>query len=143
MLPFAVLYFITSILIGNKKATIKTGKLLMKFAAAWLETVIPKMNDQYNFIDFKNNIIKNFKMYKTLYDTRITTDSNGIVEFKILNCPFTTALSHFGVKNLCKYACAGDFVVAKKNKSNWKFSRTHSHGTDGECCNPTYSKLKE
>jgi hypothetical protein len=143
MLPFAALYLIMSIFIGIKKANLKTGKLLMNFSAAWIGTAIPKMNAQVDFMDFKNKIIKNFKMYEILYDMEIPTDSNGMVEFKILNCPFTTALRHFNVGNLCKYACAGDFAVAKKNKSNWRFCRTHSHGTDGECCNPIYSQLKE
>lgn len=143
MLPFFFHFFIVSLCIGRKRAAGKTGKLLTSFSALWTSSAIPKMDSSKDFIGFKRRLIKNFMAYKFLYDIDVCEDTDGKVAFKINNCPFTSALKDYGAKELCRYACAGDFKVAKNNTSNWNFKRTHSHGTDGQCCNPAYFVMND
>jgi len=143
MLPFSVYFLILSLFIGRKRAAGKTGKMITNFSALFINSMIPEMHNQSNFIEFKNTLIKNFMSYTFLYDIDIQEETNEKVAFKIHNCPFTSALKDYGTKELCKYACAGDFKIARNNKLNWQFKRTHSHGTDGQCCNPSYFMVKE
>jgi|WetSurMetagenome_2_1015567.scaffolds.fasta_scaffold425697_1 hypothetical protein len=141
MLPFSISFIFLSLFFGKPKAASLIGKILTKISVRFLGTLIPKMIDNDRFTDFKNKIIWNFQNFKVLYDVEVKNESDNFVEFKILNCPFTSALKNFGSKELCRFVCAGDFIVANKNRLNWKFSRTHSHGTDGKCCNHTYYSL--
>lgn len=140
MLPFSFSYFVLSKLLGRQKALAIVGKILTKVSVMSLGSIIPKMHDN-NFLDFKDKVIRNFCSHKLLYDVEVQSESNESVQFKILNCPFTSALKNLGTPELCRFACAGDFVIAKMNKNNWKFTRTHSLGTDGICCNHAYYSL--
>jgi hypothetical protein len=141
MLPFFLCYRIFSIFMGKRKSAAKIGKILTKSAELFVGLGIPSIADKGQFMVFKNKVIRNFKMFKPLYDVEVISETDDSVEFQIQNCPFTSALKNFGAKELCKYACAGDFMIANRNRSKWKFSRTHSHGTDGICCNHTYCSL--
>jgi hypothetical protein len=141
MMPFTFSYFALSVLLGRRKALSLVGKALSNVSVMSLGTIIPEMHNNDSFSDFKSRIIRNFSNYKLLYDVEIQSESDDFVEFKVLNCPFTSALKNFGTPELCRFACAGDFIIAKRNRSRWKFSRTHSHGTDGICCNHTYFSL--
>jgi len=140
MLPFSFSYFVLSKLLGKQKALAIVGKMVTKVSVVSLNSIIPKMHDN-NFLDFKGKIIKNFSSYRLLYDVEVQSESDESVQFKILNCPFTSALKNLGTPELCRFACAGDFVIAKMNKNNWKFTSTHSLGTDGICCNHAYYSL--
>jgi hypothetical protein len=142
MLPFSLCFRVFSLFIGKQKSAAKVGKILTKMAAIFLGAGIPSIADKGQFKAFKRKVIRNFKLlFKPLYDVEVISESNDSVEFKIINCPFTSALKNLGAQELCKFACAGDFMIANRNKSKWKFSRTHSLGTDGICCNHTYYSL--
>jgi hypothetical protein len=141
MLPFSIGFIIVSLFYGRRKSAALIGKVLTNTSAMFLESTIPKMSANDSFPDFKSNIIKAFKTSKLLYDIEIPSENDEFVEFKILNCPFTSALKDYGTTELCRFACAGDFIIANRNNTKWKFTRTHSHGTDGICCNHTYYSI--
>lgn len=143
MLPFALLFHLESFFIGRKKAAGKTGRWLTTFSAWFISSTIPEWKAGNSFPDFRKGIIRNFAAFKIVYDIEVHSESESHVEFRINNCPFTTALTQYGCTILCKYACAGDFVVAKKHRGKWKFSRTHSHGTNSNCCNPRYMQAEK
>src|SRR5512141_72998 len=142
MLPFSLCFRIVSLFMGKQRSAALVGKALTKISVLFLGSAIPNLSDKGQFEGFKRTIIRNFTVsFKPLYDVEVISESNGAVEFKILNCPFTSALKNLGAQELCKFACAADFMIAHRNKSKWKFSRTHSLGTDGICCNHTYYSL--
>jgi hypothetical protein len=143
MFPFFVAYKFCSIFFGKQSAKKIIGPLLTRMGVLFVGFGIPQINDKKEFQEFKRKIKRNFQMYHLLYDVEVKSETEYSVEFKILNCPFVSALKDLGVSELCTFACAGDYVIAKKNVSKWKFKRTHSHGTDSQCCDHTYSSIKE
>jgi hypothetical protein len=140
-LPFFVGYKFSSLFFGKQSAKKLVGPLLTRMGVIFVGFGIPQINDKQEFQEFKRKIKRNFQMYRLLYDVEVNRETERSVEFRILNCPFVSALKDFGVSELCGFACAGDYVIAKENESKWKFKRTHSHGTDGQCCDHTYSSI--
>ena len=141
MLPFVLLFHIFSVFFGKRAAKKYSGTLLTGVSEIVVGFGIPKIDKSKDFPEFKKKIIRNFRMYKLLYDVKVEKEDERSVEFRILNCPFTSALKNYGAAELCRFACAGDFRIANKNRKKWLFKRTHSNGTDGKCCNHTYYSL--
>ena len=141
MLPFVLLFHIFSALFGKRAAKKYIGNLLTGVSEIVVGFGIPKIGKSEDFPEFKKKIIRNFRMYKLLYDVKVEKEDEQSVEFRILNCPFTSALKNYGAAELCRFACAGDFRIAHKNRDKWQFKRTHSNGTDGKCCDHTYYSL--
>ncbi|MFP4415747.1 MAG: L-2-amino-thiazoline-4-carboxylic acid hydrolase [Chitinivibrionales bacterium] len=83
-----------------------------------------------------------FTSLKSLYNFDVVEKNNTSIKFNVKNCPFAHALQSMGAPELGKFLCAGDFVVANHFKDTWKFKRTHSHGTDGQCCDHTYMAVE-
>jgi hypothetical protein len=92
MMLFSSSYFVLSVLLGRQKALSLVGKALSNVSVMSLGSIIPKMHKNDSFSDFKSRIIRNFSNYKLLYDVEIQSESDDFVEFKVLNCPFTSAL---------------------------------------------------
>lgn len=90
----------------------------MKLSARFVGLGIPAIKDKTDFPQFQKQIKHNFKQYSLLYDIEIANEDNGSIEFRTLNCPFTSALKEYGVPQLCKFACAGDFLMQKKISIN-------------------------
>jgi len=141
MLPFVVLFRLSCLVLGKKRATKLAGSVVGKVAEIFVTFTIPKMNSGMDFSTFIDRAIKNFLSFSILYEVKVERQTDKLVEFRILNCPFVEGLKRLGAAELCKYACAADFRIADKNRMNWKFRRSHSLGTDGQCCDHTYCSL--
>ncbi len=142
MLPFVLAYYVLSVPFGKQTARKTVGRLLTGLSETFLGLAMPKIHDSKEFPEFKKQVVRLFKGSKILYDVEVEKEGPDFVQLKLLNCPFTSALKDFGVSELCGYACAGDNRIAQKNKEKWKFRKTHSHGTDGKCCDHTYYSLQ-
>ena len=89
---------------------------------------------------FKLRIMRNFRFLAPLYDLKIANHTTNHVEFNIHHCVVTYAFKKLGLSDICKYACAADWVVAKQNQDLWEFARQQSMGTGGPFCNHTYKR---
>jgi nitrogen regulatory protein PII-like uncharacterized protein len=114
------------------------GKILSKLSALMLSTLIPNVKNNNQFDKFKEKLKASFKLSEILYDYKIKEETENKIQFEIHYCPFTEALKNHKYPHLSKYLCAGDFIIAKKNKEKWDFKREHSLGTDGNYCNHAY-----
>ncbi|MDD2671751.1 MAG: L-2-amino-thiazoline-4-carboxylic acid hydrolase [Syntrophales bacterium] len=142
MTPFMGGVLVLAVFIGRPKAVSFIGGILTAAAHRFVGLAIPLINSPEEFDFFRNRIKRNFSCYGFLYDMRITVDNQDAVQFNILNCPFCCTLRKYGFSDLSRYACAGDWVIARENRDKWTFSREGSIGTGGDFCNPKYSRKK-
>lgn len=138
MLPFAAAYHLITRFSTKEQALRLTGKALTYVSAMYLRTAIPLLRHPADFIKFKKAVPRNIGFFDILHEIHLSSESEVHFQLSIVNCPFTSALRGLHVPQLSKYACAADFVLAKENRERWIFSRTHSHGTDGQCCNQCF-----
>ena len=138
--PIVILERVMSLITGRERSIRVTGALLSRISAGALSLIVPSVSSAGEFDSFRGKIKRNFRRWNIVYDTALVEDSPGRVKFNVLNCPFTDALKAMGEKELCKYACAGDWLVAAKNRGNWDFAKAHSLGTDGCPCDHTYTR---
>lgn len=140
MAPYVVAYRLLSVIIGKRSARSIVGRLLTKFRRSITSGFsIDSPSRRVSCIQGKAH--KAFASNKKLYDIRVEVERSDRVEFKTISCPLATTLKNLGASELSKFACAADFIIANRNRDKWKFRRTHSHGTDGLCCNHTYMAL--
>jgi hypothetical protein len=143
VLVVKLLYMLLPLFMSKDKTTVQIGKILTKISVLSLSTLIPKVKTKSDFNVFRKKIKKGFALSKVLYDYKIIEDNEKKIQFEIHSCPFTGALKSGGYEHLCKYVCAGDFVIAKRNKEKWLFKREHSLGTTGKYCNHAYFNINE
>lgn len=128
---------------GRKIALQISGRLLTKAAGLAMSTLVPKWTKGDSFADFKTKLKHNFGLAGPLYDLILHEESNERIEFRVRYCPVAEALRRMGFTELCRYSCAGDYVVAKKNLMHWDFERDCTIGTGGGYCNPAYCRKRE
>jgi hypothetical protein len=127
--------------IAGKKRAIKTiGKLVTKAAALGMSCLVPRIKSPQDYSLFQKAIKRNFLFVGPIYDLLIEKEAKDVIEFRVQQCSVSKAFKKFGLPELCKYSCAGDWVVAKNNRDFWSFSREQTIGTGGKYCNHTYSR---
>jgi len=141
-IPFILEVYALTPFLGKKKAIQFVGRQLTP-AAAWIaKVIVPRINTKRDFSVFKRRLKRNFLFFGKLYHLKIENETPDTIEFRFRFCPVTNFLTIFGLKDLCKYSCAGDWKLAEENKDYWTFNRDQSIGTGGLYCNHTYSRKK-
>lgn len=139
-LPFVLQTYALIPFIGKKRAIRIVGKQLILAAASGAKLIVPRINSKLDFSIFKQKIKRNFLFFRKLLRLRIENETQDKIEFRFQFCPVTKMLTIFGLSELCKYSCAGDWKLAKENKEYWTFTRKQTIGTGGSYCNHTYSR---
>lgn len=142
MTPFMLSVLLLSLFMARSKAVSIVGKRLTLIAKKTVGLAIPSIASPDQFDYFRERIKRNYSLFEKLYDLRVIQNNSDTVEFNILTCPFSGTLRRYGFSDLSKYACAGDWIIAKENEDKWLFSREQTIGTGGMLCNPTYSRKK-
>jgi len=142
MTPFMITVLVLSLFTARSKAVSMVGRRLTRVAKNTVGLAIPVIDSPDQFDYFRERVKRNYSLFKRLYDIKVVQDNSDIVQFNILNCPFCGTLRRYGFSDLSKYACAGDWIIAKENEGKWLFSREQTIGTGGVLCNPTYSRKK-
>jgi hypothetical protein len=140
VVPFAFLTYGLMPFLGRQRAIGRVGKLLTKTTVFCLGLLVPDISSPSEFAVFQKRIKRNFMFLSPLYDLKIARHTENGIEFNVHHCFVTSALKKAGLSDMCHYACAADWVVAKKNKECWEFSRQHTIGTGGPFCNHTYMR---
>jgi len=138
--PFALAAYGFAVFIGKKRAVARVGRWLTKTTVFCLRPIIPNISTPSDFDAFKARIMRNFTFLAPLYDLKIADNTVDHVEFNVHHCVVTHAFRKLGLPDICKYACAADWVVAQKNKDCWEFARRQTIGTGGPFCNHTYMR---
>jgi hypothetical protein len=139
-LPFILQTYALTPFLGKKRAIRIVGKQLILAAASGAKLIVPRINSKLDFSIFKQKIKRNFLFFRKLLRLRIENETQDKIEFRFQFCPVTKMLTIFGLSELCKYSCAGDWKLAKENKEYWTFTRKQTIGTGGSYCNHTYSR---
>jgi len=139
-LPFVLQTYALTPLLGKKRAIRIVGKQLILAATLGAKLIVPRINSKLDFSIFKQKIKRNFLFFGKLLRLRIENETQDKIEFRFQFCPVTKMLTIFGLSDLCKYSCAGDWKLAKENKDYWTFARKQTIGTGGLYCNHTYSR---
>ncbi|MDQ5985286.1 MAG: hypothetical protein CSYNP_00994 [Syntrophus sp. SKADARSKE-3] len=141
-LPFVLQTYALKPFLGRKKAIRIVGKQLTVAAVLVAKLMVPRINSKLDFSIFKEKIKRNFVFFEKLLRLRIANETQDKIEFRFQFCPVTRMLTIFGLQELCKYSCAGDWKLAKENKEYWTFTREQTIGTGGLYCNHTYSRKR-
>jgi len=139
-LPFVLQTYALTPFLGKKRAIRIVGKQLILASTLGAKLIVPRINSKLDFSIFKQKIKRNFLFFGELLRLRIENETQDKIEFRFQFCPVTKMLSIFGLSELCKYSCAGDWKLAKENKEYWTFTREQTIGTGGSYCNHTYSR---
>jgi len=129
-----------SVFAGRQKAVRFMGGILTAVARRFVGLAIPSIPSADQFDRFRGRVKRNYDLFGILYDITVTFDTPDAVQFNIHNCPFCETLRKYGFTDLSRYACAGDWIIAKENKDKWLFERQQTIGTGGAFCNPTYRR---
>lgn len=140
MAPFMMTVILLSLVTGREKAVKMVGTVLTGIAKRFVGLAIPSIDSPEQFDRFREKVKRNYAIFGILYDIAITEENPDTIQFKIHNCLFCGTLLKYGFSDLSKYACAGDWVIAKENKDKWLFARQQTIGTGGKFCNPRYSR---
>ena len=140
MSPFMLGTMMLSAVAGRPKAVRIVGRVLTAVAKRFVSLAIPSIPAPDQFDHFRNRVKRNYDFFGILYDITVTVDAADAVQFNIHNCPFCETLRKYGFSDLSKYACAGDWIIARENKDKWIFDRQQTIGTGGAFCNPTYRR---
>jgi hypothetical protein len=143
MSPFMLGTILLSVFTGRQKAVRFVGRVLTAVARRFVGLAIPSIPAADQFDRFRGRVKRNYDIFGVLYDITVTKDTADTVQFKIHNCPFCETLRKYGFTDLSRYACAGDWIIAKENKDKWLFERQQTIGTGGSFCNPTYRRKTE
>ncbi|OPY89471.1 MAG: hypothetical protein A4E72_01090 [Syntrophus sp. PtaU1.Bin208] len=138
--PFILSTYSLIPFLGRKKALRIVGRQLTSTAALGLKVLIPRIHSKRDYSIFKEKVKRNFLFVGRLYHLRIEHETGDKIEFRFHFCPVSTMLKIFGLSDLCRYSCAGDWEIAKENKEYWTFSRQTTIGTGGRYCNHTYTR---
>jgi hypothetical protein len=139
--PFVLMVYSLTPLIGRMKAIQIVGKLLSNYAAFGLNLFLPKIKSSEEYFIFQRKIKENYLYLGKLYDLQVRSETLDTIEFRVNYCPIAILLKRFGMPELRKYSCAGDWILAQKNKNYWTFKRDHTIGTGGNFCNHTYCRF--
>lgn len=139
-LPFILQTYILKPIIGKKRAIRIVGKQLILAGTLVAKLIVPHINSKLEFPIFKQKIKRNFLFFRKLLHLKIENETRDKIEFKFNFCPVAKILTTFGLSELCKYSCAGDWKLAKENREYWIFTREQTIGTGGSYCNHTYSR---
>jgi hypothetical protein len=141
-LPFVLQTYALRLFLGQKRAIRIVGKQLVLEVKLVAKLIVPRINSKMEFPLFKQKIKRNFLFFRKLLHLRIENETKDRIEFKFNFCPVAKILTSFGLSELCKYSCAGDWKLAKENKEYWIFEREQTIGTGGLYCNHTYSRKR-
>lgn len=139
-LPFVLQTYVLTPFLGKKRAVRIVGKQLVRAAALVAKLIVPRIDSKLDFSIFKEKIKRNFLFFEKLLRLRVENETQDKIEFRFQFCPVTEMLKLFGLSDLCKYSCAGDWKLAKENKEYWTFTRKQTIGTGGLYCNHTYAR---
>lgn len=139
-LPFVLQTYALRSFLGKKRAIQIIGKQLTSAGGLVAGLIVPRVNSKQDFAIFRGKIKRNFLFFEKFLRLRIENETQDKIEFRFQFCPVTKMLTIFGLPEICKYSCAGDWKLAKKNKENWKFTRKQTIGTGGSYCDHTYSR---
>jgi hypothetical protein len=139
-LPFVLETYALGSFLGKKRAIQITGRQLTSAGGFVAGLIVPRVNSKQDFAVFREKIKRNFLLFEKILRVRIENETQDKIEFRIRFCPVTKMLTIFGLAGICKYSCAGDWKLAKKNRENWTFTRNQTIGTGGAYCDHTYSR---
>lgn len=139
-LPFVLQTYVLSLFLGKERAIHIIGRQLTSAGGIVAGLIVPRINSKQDFGVFKGKIKRNFLLFEKFLRLRIEDETQDKIEFRFQFCPVTKVLTIFGLSEICKYSCAGDWKLAKKNKENWTFTRKQTLGTGGTYCDHTYSR---
>ena len=139
-IPFVLQTYALTLVLGKRRAIRIVGKQLTLAASLGAKLIVPRINSKLDFSIFKQKIKRNFLFFGKLHRLRIENETQDKIEFRFQFCPVSKMLTLFGLSDLCKYSCAGDWKLAKENKEYWTFTREQTIGTGGLYCNHTYSR---
>jgi hypothetical protein len=139
-LPFVLQTYALIPFLGKQRSIRIVGKQLVSAATLVAKVIVPRINSKLEFSIFKQKIKRNFLFFRKLLHLRIENETQDKIEFRFQFCPVTKMLTIFGLSDLCKYSCAGDWKHAKENKEYWTFTREQTIGNGGPYCNHTYSR---
>jgi hypothetical protein len=139
-LPFVLQAYALRSFLGEKRAIRIVGKQLTSAAALGAKLIVPRINSKLDFAIFREKIKRNFLFFDKFLCLRIENETQDKIEFRFQFCPVTKMLTIFGLSEICKYSCAGDWMLAKENKEYWTFTRKQTIGTGGSYCDHTYSR---
>jgi hypothetical protein len=137
-LPFILQTYALRPILGKKGAIRVVGRQLILAGTLVAKLIVPHINSKFEFPIFKRKIKRNFLFFRKLLHLRIENETKDRIEFKFNFCPVAKILIVFGLSELCKYSCAGDWKLAKENKEYWIFEREQTIGTGGPYCTHTY-----
>ena len=140
VLPFVIQTYALKIFVGEKRAIRIVGKQLTSAATLMAKLIVPQINSKLDFSIFKQKIKRNFLLFGKLHNLKIENETPDTIEFRFQFCPVSKMFMLFGLSELCKYSCEGDWRIAQKNKDYWIFTREQTIGTGGLYCNHTYSR---
>lgn len=139
-IPFILQVYLLTPFFGKERAIQFVGRQLTLAASFVAKLIVPRINSKLDFSIFQQKIKRNFLFFGKLYHLRIAKETRNTIEFRFRFCPVTKIFTIFGLADLCKYSCAGDWRLAEKNKDYWTFNRDQTIGTGGTYCNHTYSR---
>lgn len=139
-LPFVLQTYTLTPFFGKQRSIRIVGKQLILAATLVAKVIVPRINSKLEFPIFKQKIKRNFLFFRELLHLEIENETQDKIEFRFQFCPVTKMLTIFGLSELCKYSCAGDWKHAKENKEYWIFTRKQTIGKGGSYCNHTYSR---
>jgi hypothetical protein len=138
--PFVFSTLFLSMFIGKQRSVEYIGPFVSRFAKFLVVLSVPNIKKPEEFELFKSRLKRRFSFWKPLYDISYILDDNNTLKINILNCPFCEMFQKFGLMELSKYACEGDWAVAHDNSEKWNFTRTTEIGTGGQYCDNTYNR---
>ncbi len=139
-LPFILQTYALRSFLGKKRAIQITGRQLTSAGGFVAGLIVPRMSSKQDFAIFREKIKRNFLLFEKILRVRIENETQDKIEFRFQFCPVTKMLKIFGLSEICKYSCAGDWKLAKKNRGNWTFTRKQTIGTGGLYCDHSYSR---
>ncbi|HUN53742.1 MAG TPA: L-2-amino-thiazoline-4-carboxylic acid hydrolase [Smithella sp.] len=139
-LPFVLQTYALRAFLGEKRAIRIVGRQLTLAGALVAKLIVPRINSKQDFEVFREKIKRNFLFFDKFLCLRIENETQDKIEFRFQFCPVTKMLKIFGLPGICKYSCAGDWMLAKQNKEYWTFTRKQTIGTGGSYCDHTYSR---
>jgi hypothetical protein len=140
VLPFVIQTYALKLFLGEKRAIRIVGRQLTSAATLVARLIVPRINSKLDFSIFKQKIKRNFLFFGRLHRLKIENETQDRIEFRFQFCPVSRMFTLFGLSELCKYSCEGDWKIAQKNKDYWTFTREQTIGTGGLYCNHTYSR---
>lgn len=142
VLPFVTAVKMLSIVIGQQEAIRKIGPMATAFAKYTLKYWVPNMIGPEDFDSFPGKMKDNFKFWRPFYDIEVFEENRDVFKLYVSNCPVCEALNGFGLPELNRYVCEGDWAIARDNSEKWVFERAHQIGTGDRFCDHTYKRIK-